>query len=202
MSTRRKVSNLLGLAVLGLLQESPMHPHAMAAAFRERGLDNAFKLTTGSLYDTVNALLRAGWISAVEITRSGNRPERTVYAHTPLGRQEFLRWLDELLRTPAAEYPKFLSAVTYLGALGKKGAAAALRARSAALRTLIDDARRDHARVVDGGLAPRLFVIEVEYAVRMYEAELGWVEEIITEIETGALEWPQAVAAEAGEVRG
>ncbi|RBQ19227.1 PadR family transcriptional regulator [Spongiactinospora rosea] len=202
MSTRRKVSNLLGLAVLGLLLERPMHPHAMAAEFRERGLDHAFKLTTGSLYDTVNALVRAEWISAVEVTRSGNRPERTVYAHTPVGRQEFLRWLDELLRTPAQEYPRFVSAVTYLGALGKTGAREALLARSAALRTLIDDARRAHADVLDGGRAPRLFVIEVEYAVRMYEAELGWVEEIIADIETGALEWPQAVATEAGELRG
>jgi DNA-binding PadR family transcriptional regulator len=190
-STRPKVSNLLGLAVLGLLQEHPMHPHAMAATLRERGLDQSFKLTTGSLYDTVRALERAGWITAQETTRSGGRPERTVYAHTPLGRQEFLRWLDRLLRAPAEEFPKFLSAVTYLGALGPEGAAAALGERAVRLRALIGEARQGYESVLAGGTVPRLFVIEAEYALHMHEAELAWVERVIGEIADGTLAWPR-----------
>ncbi|MEV0382064.1 PadR family transcriptional regulator [Nonomuraea sp. NPDC050643] len=187
-SSRRKVSNLLGLAVLGLLQESPMHPHAMAATLRERGLDRSFKLTTGSLYDVVRALERAGWIAAQETARVGGRPERTVYAHTPLGKEEFVRWLDELLRVPADEYPKFLSAVTYLGALGPEGAAAALRERAGRLRELIDGIRREHEAAL--AEVPRLFVLEAEYALRVMETELAWAEQTVGEIEAGTLEWP------------
>lgn len=173
-----------------------MHPHAMAATLRERGLDQSFKLTTGSLYDTVRALERAGWIAARETTRTGGRPERTVYAHTPLGHQEFLRWLDELLRTPAEEYPKFLSAVTYLGALGPDGAAAALRERAGRLQALISDTRQAYeAALAD---VPRLFVIEAEYALHMYEAELAWVEQAIGQIEDGTLEWPRVEPDGAG----
>ncbi|WP_235030112.1 PadR family transcriptional regulator [Nonomuraea solani] len=182
------MSNLLGLAVLGLLQESPMHPHAMAATLRERGLDQSFKLTTGSLYDVVRALEKAGWIAAQETARVGGRPERTVYAHTPLGQEEFLRWLDELVRVPADEYPKFLSAVTYLGALGREGAAEALRERSGRLRGQVEDIRRGHQEALSQ--VPRLFVIEAEYALRVMEAELAWVDETIAEIEAGTLAWP------------
>lgn len=195
---RRAVSNPLGLAVLGLLVESPMHPHAMAATLRERGMDRVFKVTTGSLYDVVRSLERAGWIEARETVRVGSRPERTVYGHTPLGRTEFVRWVDELVRVPQAEYPKFLSAVGYLGALGPDGALAALRERADRLRALLEEFREGHRAVLDAGEVPRLFVVEAEYAVRMYEAELDWVTEIAGDIEAGRLAWPEPGTDAAG----
>lgn len=190
-SNRRAVSNPLGLAVLGLLTESPAHPHAMATTLRERGMDRVFKVTTGSLYDVVRALERAGWIEARETVRVGARPERTVYQQTALGRAEFVRWVDELIRVPADEYPKFLSAISYLGALGPDGAAAALRERADRVRASLAEIRQGHHEVLAAGEVPRLFVVEAEYAVRMLEAELGWLEEITADITTGRLTWPE-----------
>ncbi|HEX6343828.1 PadR family transcriptional regulator [Umezawaea sp.] len=192
-SNSRVLSNPLGLAVLGLLMESPTHPHAMAATLRERGMDRVFKVTTGSLYDVVRTLQRIEWIEARETVRVGARPERTIYQHTALGRAEFVRWVDELVRTPADEYPKFLAAVSYLGALGPDGAAAALRERAERVRTSLAEIRQEHRRVLEAGEVPRLFVVETEYAVRMLEAELGWVEEITADITTGRLAWPEPV---------
>ncbi|WP_223167187.1 PadR family transcriptional regulator [Nonomuraea sp. SYSU D8015] len=186
------MSNPLGLAVLGLLMEAPAHPHAMAATLRERGMDRAFKVTTGSLYDVVRALERAGWIEAQETIRVGGRPERTVYQYTELGREEFTRWVDELIRVPADEYPKFLSAVSYLGALGPDGAVAALRERAGRVRASMEETRQAHREVLEAGEVPRLFVVEAEYAVRMEEAELAWIEEIVDDIEAGRLTWPES----------
>ncbi|HWO60021.1 MAG TPA: PadR family transcriptional regulator [Umezawaea sp.] len=188
------MSNPLGMAVLGLLLESPTHPHAMAATLRERGMDRAFKVTTGSLYDVVRTLERAGWIEARETVRVGARPERTIYQHTPLGWEEFVRWVDELIRVPADEYPKFLSAVSYLGALGPEGAVAALRERADRIRTSLAEIRQGHREVLEAGEVPRLFVVEAEYAVRMLEAELAWTEEITGDITTGRLAWPEPVS--------
>ncbi|WP_244210843.1 PadR family transcriptional regulator [Amycolatopsis kentuckyensis] len=112
----RKIRNTLALALLGLLLERPMHPYEMASTLRERYKGSTFKINPGSLYDTVEALAKHRWIEPVETVRDGNRPERTVYAHTELGRQEFVAWLDELVREPVEEYPKFVAAVSYLGA--------------------------------------------------------------------------------------
>ncbi|WP_158896291.1 PadR family transcriptional regulator [Amycolatopsis anabasis] len=196
------MSNPLGLAVLGLLIESPMHPHAMAATLRERGMDRVFKVTTGSLYDVVRALERAEWIEARETVRVGARPERTIYQQTPLGHAEFVRWVDELIRIPVAEYPKFLAAVSYLGALGPEGAVVALRERADRLRVQLDEMREGHRAAL--GEVPRLFVVEAEYAVRMCEAELGWIEETVDDIEQGCLAWPEPESDQtgaAGEVR-
>ncbi|OIV35539.1 PadR family transcriptional regulator [Mangrovactinospora gilvigrisea] len=186
----QRPANPLALAVLGLLLERPLHPHAMAAALRERGLDRAFKLTTGSLYDTVRALRRDGWIEPAATEQPGARPARTVYRHTAEGARLFTAWLDELIRQPAAEYPKFLSAVSYLGALGPVRAAAALRERAAALRAGIEEGGRAHRAALEVHGAPRLFVIEAEYAQAMAAAELAWAERIAGEIEDGTLEWP------------
>ncbi|SDP97266.1 PadR family transcriptional regulator [Lentzea jiangxiensis] len=183
------MKNPLGMAVLGLLLESPLHPHAMAATLRERGLDRAFKVTTGSLYDVVRALVREGWIEARETVKVGARPERTVYGLTAAGREEFTRWVDRLVREPQAEFPKFLSAVSYLGALGPAGAVAALRERADRLRASLGEMRAGHRDALEQ--VPRLFVVEVEYAVRMAEAELAWVEEVVGDVESGRLAWPE-----------
>jgi DNA-binding PadR family transcriptional regulator len=193
----KRPANPLALAVLGLLLERPMHPHAIAATLRERDLDQAFKITTGSLYDVVRSLERAGWISAQETTQVGGRPARTVYAHTADGHTQFVAWLDELIRLPAKEYPKFMSAVSYLGALGKEGARDALAERVERLSAQADQTRKLWCDVVDSGQVPRLFMIEVEYALRMLEAELSWVRQVIADIDSGVLTWPSGEVSDA-----
>jgi DNA-binding PadR family transcriptional regulator len=195
---KRKISNPLALAVLGLLQEKPMHPYEMASTLRDRHKDSSFKVNSGSLYDTVEALARHGWIEPVETVRDGRRPERTVYAPTPLGQSEFVRWIDELIRTPVAEYPKFLAAVSYLGALGPDGAADALTERAGHLGRQADETRAMLADTVGSGLLPRLFMIEAECALHAWEAELAWTRRTIDEIRDGTLFWPDAERTDQG----
>jgi DNA-binding PadR family transcriptional regulator len=195
---KRKISNTLALAVLGLLQEQPMHPYEMASTLRERNKDSSFKINSGSLYDTVEALVRHGWIEPVETVRAGRRPERTVYAPTRLGQGEFVRWIDELIRTPVAEYPKFMAAVAYLGALGPDGAADALAERGGHLERQVEETRTMLADTVGSGQLPRLFMLEAECALHAWEAELAWTRRTIAEIRDGTLFWPQAERTEHG----
>jgi DNA-binding PadR family transcriptional regulator len=162
----------------------------MASTLRERHKDSSFKINSGSLYDTVEALARHGWIEPLETARDGNRPERTVYARTDLGSAEFVAWIDELIRTPVAEYPKFMAAVSYLGALGPDRAADALSDRAAGLTRRIAQTTTILADTVGSGAVPRLFMIEVECALHAWEAELAWTRRTIAEIRDGRLAWP------------
>ncbi|GGM59492.1 PadR family transcriptional regulator [Dactylosporangium sucinum] len=187
---KRKISNTLALAVLGLLQERDMHPYEMAVTLRERSKDGSFKVNSGSLYDTVESLVRLGWIEPVETMRDGRRPERTVYGLTDAGRREFVVWVDELIRVPVAEFPKFVAAVSYLGALGPDGAADALAERAGHLERRIEEGRAALAATVGAGQVPRLFMIEVEYALHALAAELAWTQGIRDEIRAGSLTWP------------
>ncbi len=63
--TKRKVSNMLALAVLSMVNERPMHPYEISALMKQRGVSDVIKLNTGSLYSVVEALLGQGWIEPV-----------------------------------------------------------------------------------------------------------------------------------------
>lgn len=183
----RRSRNTLALAVLGLLMERPSHPYEMAQTLRERNKGTSFKVTTGSLYDVVEGLERDGWIRAVETVREGNRPERTVYEHTEQGLAEFQKWIDELIRVPVNEYPKFIAAVSYVGVLGVEGAVDALTERAEQLTKSIEhtDEYCKSVRV------PRLFNIEVEYAQAMRRAEVEWLRRTAAEMAAGEIKWPK-----------
>ncbi|GAA4605665.1 PadR family transcriptional regulator [Actinoallomurus liliacearum] len=186
----RSVDNPLGLAVMGLLMERPMHPYEMASVLRDRGKDASVRINRGSLYDVVAAMERESWITPRERVQEGNRPARTVYELTETGRAVFVERVDEQIRNPRREFPVFLTAVAYLGALGPDGARAALRERADRLRTTIADDERALADALRSEQVPRLYVIEVEYALHMARSELAWVEATAEEIADGALPWP------------
>ncbi|HUZ02660.1 MAG TPA: PadR family transcriptional regulator [Thermomicrobiaceae bacterium] len=202
-STRALPRTPLALAVLNLLNEHPMHPYEMKSLMRERGHVRAIRLKDASLYDTVERLAELGFIEAVEVSREGRRPERTVYAITDGGRDELVVWLRELTSLPSPEYPRFAAALMFIYALGKDGAIAALSLRAAGLEgeiARIDAYQRaihqhfDEAyRAAAGGAAgdiPRLFTLEEEYAQAMRQAELAWVRQTIAALHDGTLEWP------------
>ena len=111
MAKRRKVGNLLALAVLTSLVERPMHPYEMASEMRERGKDQSIKINWGSLYTVVQNLEKHGLIAAAGTSRQGRHPERTIYEITPEGRDELTDWLEELLAVPEREYTRFEAAL-------------------------------------------------------------------------------------------
>src|SRR5438105_3013087 len=114
---RRKVGNLLALAVLSYLTTKPMHPYELGRTLRDHGDARSIKFNNGSLYMVVEQLARAGFIIERETTRDGQRPERTVYAVTDAGRKEVHAWLRELVEVPQHEYPHFVAALSLIGAL-------------------------------------------------------------------------------------
>src|SRR5215471_4350331 len=132
----------LALAVLRLLHERPMHPYEMHQLVRERYVDHVVKVRAGSLYHTIERLHRLSLIEPVETGREGRRPERTVYAITDTGRDEFMSNLRDLLRFPAEEFPVFASALEMLGAVDPAVAHRLLEQRVMALEAEIAGAEQ------------------------------------------------------------
>jgi DNA-binding PadR family transcriptional regulator len=185
--SKRRVSNPLALAVMALLYERPMHPYEMVSTMRERGKHESVRLRYSSLYSVVGALEREGLISPLETVREGRRPERTVYELTEEGRVEFLGWLRELLREPVKEYTQFAAGLTFLAALPPAEALALLQEREQRLEKETGEMRSRLEGAIGQGL-PRLFLVEGEHEVVLREAELGWVRELVGEIEGGTFE--------------
>ncbi|WP_199191625.1 PadR family transcriptional regulator [Amycolatopsis sp. CA-126428] len=182
---RRKVANVLGLAVLSVVQERPMHPYEMAAVLKQRGKDADMPIKWGSLYTVVANLEKHRFIEAVESVKDGGRPERTVYRITPAGREEFEDWVRELVGTVDREPPRFKAGLSMIGVLGPDQAISRLRER---LEQLGERAEAHRAALEQlRPLMPRLFLVEVEYDLAMTEAEARWVRGFLEELTTGAL---------------
>ncbi|PZG15196.1 PadR family transcriptional regulator [Micromonospora craterilacus] len=183
MAKRRKVNNLMALAVLSVLVQRPMHPYEIASALRGWGKDQDMPIKWGSLYTVVGNLDKHGFITAVESVRAGRRPERTVYRITDAGRAELVDWARELLATPMAEYPRFRAGLSVLAAVHPDEAADLLRQRLSQVVENITAARAalaEHSTEV-----PRLFLIESEYDLAMRKAEAAWIRAVLAEFDSG-----------------
>lgn len=185
----RRTLTPLALAVLELLLRRDMHPYEMHQQIREHCTDHVIKLRAGSLYHTVERLHRGGLIEPMETARAGRRPERTVYAITDDGRDEFHTNLRDLVRYPQDEYPVFGAAIVMLHTLAPDQAAALLEQRSVALETAVAAGDQKLASLTKRGL-DRLQIIELEYVQAMRRAELAWVRDLAEDIRSAALPWP------------
>jgi DNA-binding PadR family transcriptional regulator len=175
---KRKVANPLGLALLALLAERPMHPYEMAATLRNRGKEYSIRINYGSLYSVIAALVRAEFITALETSREGARPLRTVYSITPAGRAELDDWLRELLRDPVKEYPQFEAGLSLMPYLPPADVEALLDERIRRLERQSDQLRGAIADAGQQGV-DRLFLVEAEYSLAMQEAERRWAGELL-----------------------
>ena len=184
---KRRVSNPLALAVLGLLTERPMHPYEMSTTLRERAKEESIKLNYGSLYSVVESLQRHQLIEVQETIREGRRPERTIYAITDAGRTEFVDWLSNLFAIPVKEYTQFEAALSLMPGLPPDEVLRLLQTRRSRLdteivatRAVLDDLARQKL--------PYLFVIELDYLHEIRRAELAFVDRLVAGIRDGSLE--------------
>ena len=184
MAKRRKVGNLLALAVLAAVVQRPMHPYEIATALRGWGKERDMDLKWGSFYTVIRNMAKHGLIVAVESTREGRRPERTVYRITDAGREELVDWTRELISTPMHERPRFRAGLSVIAALHPDEAAELLRRR---LGLLEEGIAADRASLAEEARTiPRLFLVENEYDLALKEAEAAWIRSLLADLESGA----------------
>lgn len=183
MARRRKVNNLLALAVLSTVQQRPMHRYEMASIMRARGKERDMQIKWGSLYTVVENLEKHGFLETIGSSRDGARPERTVYRITQAGRDEMVDWTRELIAELQPESPRFAAGLSVLTALAPSEAIELLRAR---LETVEETVRAERAEFARNSLEiPRLFLVENEYSVAILDAEATWIRSLLDELESG-----------------
>ncbi len=179
---RRKVDNLLALAVLSTVWSRPMHRYEMASILKERGKDQQLDIKWGSFYTVVQNMEKHGFVVAVGTDRAGARPERTIYAITDAGRQELLDWTRELLSTFTPEHPRFEAGLSVWMLLGPQEVTSLLQHRLSELDCVVEAQR---AAVAAHPEVPRLFLIETEYSTAMLDAEARWIRALLAELTGG-----------------
>jgi DNA-binding PadR family transcriptional regulator len=182
----------LALTVLALLHYRPLHPYGIQQLVRRWGKDqvvNVAQRTT--LYRTIERLEGGGLIRAVEVNRHQGYPERTIYEVTDRGRATAREWMRNMLAVPRNEYPSFPAAVSNMLLLERSAMVEALSARSAALRALVDQTAGELRAAKRVG-APRITSLETELSLTTMRAELRWVDQVVSDLESGRLDWDMA----------
>ncbi|GIM91546.1 PadR family transcriptional regulator [Paractinoplanes toevensis] len=188
----------LGMVLLALLMEAPMHPYRMQQMIKERGQDQLVNVAQrNSVYQALDRLVRDGLARPGGSAREAGRPERTVYEITPDGEATMRLWLIAMLPTPAREFPEFPAALAFIAVLAP-GQVRELLGRRLAEQ---DERLATIHRQAPPGL-PRLFLIEDEYRAAMLTAEIGWLRQVISDLDSGSFTWDREMIEQTARLFG
>ncbi|MFT4127608.1 MAG: PadR family transcriptional regulator [Gordonia sp. (in: high G+C Gram-positive bacteria)] len=176
------------LLVLGLLAERPMHPYEMFQLTVERKEDRLAKFRPGTMYHAVGRLAAAGLIEVHEVQRAGNRPERTVYAITPAGRQMCVDSIAAILRRHPTEYPELYLALSEAHGLPRTLVIDLVESRLVEMRRSHDELVAAHAAARTRGV-PEMFYLDVGCRIVTLAAQIGWLAEFVERLRAGTLAW-------------
>lgn len=178
----------LGIAVLALLEERPMHAYEMYQVLMKRRNDRLVKVRPGSLYHTVERLAGQQLVEATGIDRDGNRPERTTYAITAEGQAALIRRVREGIAAPVYEYPLFPVVLSEVHNLERDDALHRLRSRLDDLDLQLEELDEAVAEVRARGV-PEPFWLAADYNRVQLASQRDWLKTVIDRIESKDLPW-------------
>lgn len=172
----------LGISVLALLRQRPMHGYEMFQTLVRRQADRIVKLRPGSLYHVVDRLTEEKLIRRAATTRAGNRPERAVYEITDAGAEALGERVHELVATPGDELPPFVAALAVIDTLELDAAATAVDDRVGAL-----EARAAEVMALrDAGVTPSAgYRVAFDYLLAATRAEVSWLRGFADSLRSG-----------------
>ncbi|MCI4064243.1 PadR family transcriptional regulator [Micromonospora sp. R77] len=174
------------MMILGLVRwMQPVHGYDVRRELLSWGADRWANVQPGSIYHALRKLADEGLLREVATEQVGARPARTTYEVTRKGEDEF----ESLLRAQwwqVQERPDpFTAAFSFLPAMPRDEAAAALRNRANLLRAGIESMRASLASDWIRASKP----VHVGWMFELWsaraEAEMTWCERIAERIDSG-----------------
>jgi DNA-binding PadR family transcriptional regulator len=161
----------LELAVLGLLQETPLHGYELRKRLNLL-LGWTRLLSYGSLYPALKRMLRAGWITEVATSNAMSRRQRIVYQITPAGIEFFTSEITEA--GPAAwEDESFNMRFAFFSRTDAGVRLRILEGRRSRLQERLDRARSLH------GEDDRYLSELRRHSIESVEREVRWLTDLI-----------------------
>lgn len=181
----------LGISVLALLTEGPLHPYEMYQTMMSRHEHMIVKIKPGTLYHTVDRLTERELLEISGTDRAGNRPERTTYAITELGLQQLESNVVALLGTPVNEYPRFPQAVAEAHNVPREIVIDQLRSRLDRLQLRLEEFAQGRRELERKNVTERYW-LDVDYLETMCRAEMRWLDSLVARLQNREIDWPGA----------
>ncbi|GAA2351273.1 PadR family transcriptional regulator [Catellatospora methionotrophica] len=197
------MADMLDLAILGLLHESPMHGYELRKQLSTKLGAIRAAISYGSLYPTLRRLQTAGWITEAGETPAGDadvppltsRRGRVVYKITAEGKERF----QDLLAQVGPEAYEDAAFGVHFAFFSRTDVDIRLRILEGRRRKV--EERREGFREVLARAAERLdaYTLELQrHGLDAADREVRWLEELIANERSGRT--PQPRGAE-GELR-
>ncbi|MFJ6195167.1 PadR family transcriptional regulator [Micromonospora sp. NPDC092111] len=186
------------MMILGLVRwMQPVHGYDVRRELLSWGADRWANVQPGSIYHALRKLTDEGLLRAVATEQVGGRPARTTYEVTPKGEDEFETLLRGQWWQVHEVQDPFVAAFSFLPAMPREEAAAALRNRANLLRAGVESMRASldsdwvrHSKPVHVGWMFELWLARAE-------AEVAWCVRIAERIDSGVSYLPaELVGAE------
>ena len=165
-----------------------MH-HRMQQLIKARHKDDVINVRSrASLYQTIDRLERDG-VGRGSRHEPPRRPARADgLCVDGRGTRDLRALAAGVLASPAREFPEFPVAIAHLPLLAPVDALRQLEQRAEALVTDVNQIEEGIA-LAEAAALPRLFLLELEYALAARQAELAWVRSLVDDLRTGRLTW-------------
>ena len=179
---------MLELAILGLLQETPMHGYELRKELATKLGTIRAAISYGTLYPTLKRLQTAGWISEADTSQTGiippltSRRGRVVYKITAEGKERFA----DLLAQVGPETYDDAGFGVHFAFFARTDRATRLRILEGRRRRI--EERREGLREVLARASDRLdaYTLELQrHGLEACEREVRWLEELITNERSG-----------------
>lgn len=165
-----------------------MHPYGMQRLIKRWHKDEVINVgQRATLYKVINRLANAGLIKPAGTTRDQSYPVRTSYELTDAGRATRQQWMAEVLSTPRNEFPEFPAGLSFLPLLTPQSVRELLKTRRELFVKRL--AERDSLISSAGFPLPRATMLETEYLHAVTEAEISWLDDVLTGLDDGSISW-------------
>ncbi len=159
-----------------------MHGHQIRRAAQIDRTELWADVKPGSLYGALHRMETEGVITAVRTEQVGNRPARTIYAITEVGRAELAAHRDEALRDTRLRPDPFDLALQYADDLPLDELQAILEERHRAL--LAERTSWQRLRASADPYLTELEKLTLRHSLLRLEAEVAWHGELLERLPT------------------
>lgn len=168
------------LAILSLLVERPRHGYEIEKTIESRGMREWTEIGFSSIYYLLLKLQKAGLIRCTKEAKKTAARQRKVYAITPAGRAACAEFAIGMLEQPVPTFPPILLGLVNLPLLPAQKVQRALHQRRLLLHQRIAEIERKQESQAP---LPSYVNAIFTYSLTLLQAELGWLNATITEME-------------------
>ncbi|MEV0715966.1 PadR family transcriptional regulator [Asanoa sp. NPDC050611] len=180
--------------ILGAVRlAQPVHGYDVRRELLSWGADRWANVQPGSIYHGLRKLTEEGMLREVGTDQVGGRPARTSYEITDKGEAEFETLLRDLWWNVSPPTDPFFAAFSFVPALPRSEASAALRNRASVLRASVEGMRSSLESRWISELKPAHVGWMFELSIARMEGEIAWCERIAELIDSGVSYLPDSL---------